>query len=231
MRSFVAVMPQILPQDQLHIDLHPGTWSTLRSRLSDGGSPTSSCTPCGAERSLVASASRRRVNRSRCKSRLSNGRSRQGDLSGRSPCDRKRASGSSPVRSTSDLQGFLPLDPPPDQPIAILLQPKCLVVDGRVQPSLGPNGTSLSGSTANETVQWSASRGSRGIGSRTHLGLRDLRVKQAQEWLSHSHRRPPYATTCTSPLPRGRKRSPASTRSRTQHSTPRRRSAPRNELH
>src|SRR5450759_5213494 len=83
--------------------------------------------------------------------------------------------GSNPVCATTHLQGFLPHGPPPDPRSATFLQPKCVVVDGRVQLSLGPNGTSPSGPTANESVEWSASRGSRGIGSRTHLGLRGVR--------------------------------------------------------
>ena len=56
-------------------------------------------------------------------------------------------------------------------------------------------------------------------------------VKQAQEWLGHSDPsdHAPALRAAHHGRP-GRRPSPGSTRSRAQHSTPRRRSAPRNEL-
>src|SRR5665647_2103756 len=51
--------------------------------------------------------------------------------------DKEEVPGSNPGAPTSDLQGFLPFATPPDPPSAILLQPKCSVVDGTGRGSLG----------------------------------------------------------------------------------------------
>jgi hypothetical protein len=73
------------------------------------------------------------------------------------------------------LQGFLPLDPPPEPRSAILLQPKCVVVDVRELLALGPNGTSLRGP-----------REPGEIGRGRTWVYEEYGVKQAREWLGHS---------------------------------------------
>ena len=44
--------------------------------------------------------------------------------------DKEEVPGSNPGAPTSDLQGFLPLDPSPEPRAATFLQPKCLGLNG-----------------------------------------------------------------------------------------------------
>jgi hypothetical protein len=53
--------------------------------------------------------------------------------------DKEEVPGSNPGAPTSDLQGFLPLDPPLRPPLARFLQPKCLHLDGTSRPPLAPD--------------------------------------------------------------------------------------------
>jgi hypothetical protein len=50
--------------------------------------------------------------------------------------DKEEVPGSNPGAPTSDLQGFLPRDPPLGPPLARFLQPKCVVLDATRWDSL-----------------------------------------------------------------------------------------------
>ena len=57
-----------------------------------------------------------------------------------------------PRAPTSDLQGFLPLDPPLNPPIAVLLQPKCVRSDGTDWDALALTGMTAMAASASSSA-------------------------------------------------------------------------------